>query len=997
MKKIIFSFVVITIFFSGLVYGRSLRRMETLYNEGTELYNRSDFRGAAEKWEKGLEIARKINPENISVFIGNLGVVYANLGDYQKALSCHEESLKIAKKNGNKEGISSSLGNLGFVYWNLCDYQKAISYYKKVLKIHKESENKEGIGYAFINLGLVYDDLGDYYKAISYQKKSLEIAKGIGDKESIGKIFNNLGVTYKRLGNYQKAVSYYEESLQIQKEIGNRNGIAMNFCNLGLVYDALGDYQKAISYSEKALKIQKEIRYKKGIGDSLIAIGVVYQHLGDYQKAISFYEEALKIKREIGNKKGIGMTLGNIGVIYADLGDYQKALSYYKKAAKIKKKIRVPTEAVESNIADIYLEKGEVAKAEKKYLRLGYPISLGRLNLIKKNHNKAVKYFDKALNMSLQGRNVEFLFADYCGLGHGYFGLKNYKKAKEYYQKAIILTEEQREKLGEGKKSKYFVAKVMGFCRTEPYEGMVRSLLALNKNNEAFFYSENLKARILAEAIAKGHSNIVKTLASDLAKEEEDYIIKIRGLRKEMEALYKNNVMDIYYAKEKELEAVKEQQNKFISKLRRLYPEYASIKYPNPIKPSEVNLNKNEVLIEFEVTAEKLYIFLLKDGKIKIRGVKISRRELQELVLKYRNYFEGISTVNNLLSYKPEVGKKLYSLLFGTMMDTIPNDCSIIIVPDEILGILPFEALVTTVPGKEKIGEGEFGPFPLGVKYLGDKFLISYAQSATSLTLLRSLQKGKSTENMTLAVCDPIFSKNDRRTSRITKSNMTEQSVKTMGAIKEWKKMGVAGLKKKGEKKEEITEEDIFPRLEKTQEIAKGIKELFGKKATVLIGEKAKEKKIKKLKFAKYKYITFATHGILDNTVPWIREPALVLTQIGNSKEYDGFLTMSEVMGLKMSAEVVSLTACETGVGKNVSGEGVMGMGRAFQYAGCGNVLMSLWSVAEDATVALSNAFFKNLKEGKVPKEAIQLARNEIRRNGYEHPFYWSAFILISD
>ena len=219
-----------------------------------------------------------------------------------------------------------------------------------------------------------------------------------------------------------------------------------------------------------------------------------------------------------------------------------------------------------------------------------------------------------------------------------------------------------------------------------------------------------------------------------------------------------------------------------------------------------------------------------------------------------------------------------------------------------------------------------------------------------------------------------------------------------MGAIREWKKMGIAGIMEKGEKRRKsIAEEEIFPRLEKTVEIAKGIKKLFGRNSTILIGKKAKEEDIVELDLSNYKYITFATHGILDKTVPYIKEPALVLTQVGNSEEYDGFLTMSEIMGLKMNAEVVALTACETGIGKNIRGEGVMGMGRAFQYAGCGNVLMSLWSVAEDATVSISNAFFKNLKEGEEPKEALRLARAEIRRRGYEHPFYWSAFILFSN
>jgi CHAT domain-containing protein len=181
--------------------------------------------------------------------------------------------------------------------------------------------------------------------------------------------------------------------------------------------------------------------------------------------------------------------------------------------------------------------------------------------------------------------------------------------------------------------------------------------------------------------------------------------------------------------------------------------------------------------------------------------------------------------------------------------------------------------------------------------------------------------------------------------------------------------------------------------------MGEGIKNMFGAKSTVLIGPDAKEEEVIKLPLEKYRYkyryITFGTHGILDNTVPYIKEPALVLSQIGNSEGYDGFLTMSEVMGLKMKSDVVALTACETGVGKNVSGEGVMGMGRAFQYAGAGNVLMSLWSVDESAAVELTKSFLSYLKDGHNAKEALSLARKEIRNNGYEHPFYWSAFILV--
>ena len=335
-------------------------------------------------------------------------------------------------------------------------------------------------------------------------------------------------------------------------------------------------------------------------------------------------------------------------------------------------------------------------------------------------------------------------------------------------------------------------------------------------------------------------------------------------------------------------------------------------------------------------------------------------------------------------------------MLFGDLLASIKEGTNLVIVPDEFLGILPFEALIIDLPKEEKFGEGEFGPFPLGATYLADKYTLSYAQSATSLSLIRTLKKEVVTGNNMLVVADPIFSDTDSRMTQTARLAVAQESINLMGAISDWKQMGVAGIRDRGEERKvsEIADE-LFPRLEKTEVLAGKMKSLFGGKAMVLSGLNAREDKVKNTNFADYGFLTFATHGILDNMVPYIKEPALVLSQVGNPEGVDGFLTMSEVMALKLNAKVVALTACGTGVGKNVSGEGVMGMGRAFQYAGARNVLVSLWSVAETSATELTSTFFKYIKEGKEPKEAIRLARSEIRRKGYEHPFYWASFILF--
>ena len=1044
-KKVIFVFVIVVIFFSTVlvyvsVYGRRCERMETLFNEGMELYNHYNFRGAAQKWEQALEIARsKGNKGAEGLLLRNLGLVYTHLADYPKAIPCYEQALEILRELGDqkkiradltdlgnvyrhlgnyskaisyyeqaleicrdlgdKRGIGIALTNLGNVYSNLSDYPKAISYYEQALEIDREIEDKKGIAAVLTNLGAVYIYLGDYSKALSYHEQALEIRREIGDKKGIGADLGNLGIVYWSLGDYQKAISYHEQALEIHKEIGDKKGIGGELGNLGIVYKDLGDYPKAISYHEQALEIRREIGDKKGIGIALGNLGIVYYYLGDYSKALSYYEQALEIKREIGDKEGISADLINLGVVYSDLSDYPKALSYYEQALKIQREIGVPIRRVGLNLADIWLKKGEIEKAERAYLQLGGPIRLGRLSLVKGNYRKAIEYFDKSLKENLQSRNAILIFVDHVGLGQAYERLKEYGKAKEFYEKAATMAEEQREALAEAEKSRFFVAEIQGFKRIQPYERMVPVLIAMDDFEEAFLYSENLKARVLAEAIARGRSHLEQSLPSGLAEEENTYIRKIRGLRRQMETLYRNKAMDTYYKREKELIAVKEEQKEFIHRLRESHPEYASINYPQPIKPLEVKLAPKEVLIEFEVTDEASYVFMLKNSKLKIREVPISREELQELVGEYRSFFEGtkgIRRTDQLLGYRPEVGQILYRVLFGDLLQSVPKGSSLIIVPDEFLGILPFEALVTGLPPLKMIGEGKYGPFPLEVKYLEDKYLVSYAQSATALTLLRTPKRERVSGERILVIADPIFSDNDARLEGITWAKMSEESLALMGAIADWKKMsGVKERKRLPESTSVVDVGKIFPRLPKTGELAREMGSLFGRRAQVLQGLDAREDQVVESLLSPYRYLLFATHGILDQTVPRIREPALALTQVGNPKGYDGFLTMTEIMGLKLEAEVTALTACQTGVGEHVTGEGVMGMGRAFQFAGSNNVLVSLWSVAEASATQFTSSFFKYLRQGKEPREAMRLARSQIRRQGYEHPFYWAAFILV--
>jgi len=938
------------------------------------------YQKALTYYEKALAISREIGDrDGEGGTLGDIGAVYTRLSQYQKALSYHEKSLAISRGIGDIYGEGASLTSIGDVYRGLGQYQKALTYYEKALAISREIGDRDGEGTDLGDIGLVYWNLGQYQKALSYFKKSLAISREIGDRRSEGTHLGNIGGVYRQLGQYQKALTYFEKSLAIKREIGDRRGEGTDLGNIGVLYHDLGQYQKALTYFEKSLAIEREIGDRNGEGSTLGNIGAVYGQLGQYQKALRYCEKSLAIKREIGDRQSEGTHLGQIGGVYGNLGQYQKALTYFEKSLAIKREIGVPTHVTERNIAHIYLETGNTDRAEEIYEKIGNSIDLGRLCLAKKDFSKALRYFQQSLERNLKSRNANRLFIAYVGLGLSCEGLKDYVKAKDSYVKAMELTEEMRDSLTPRQRTRFFATKKLGFSRLDPYEGLIRVLNQLKEQGSALHYAEYTRARLFAESIASGHEGVTFRLPPSLAAREQDVANQIAALYNQRQKAYSKNRMEAYENIDKLINAKKHEQRRIISEIRADYPEYASIKYPQPFKASEIPLKENEYLIEYEVTATAVFTWLIHDGKIvKSDTIPIGRKNLADLVREYRTYFE-VRRKPDLTRFDPRIGRGLYTLLLKDTLDPVPKNGHIIIVPDEILGILPFEALVTEMPKRYQMADGDKGPFPLGVRYVGDDRNISYYQSATSLAMTRSLRKKTNASKPMLVVADPVFEVADARLQGKTYlAKTTNYQMNLMRAVEE-----EGGFS--------------FPRLKETSVLAKRLDKIFNNKVDVLEGMSASYANLKRHELNNYKYLVFATHGILDNRVPGIREPALVLTQVGNPEDEDGFLTMSEVMDLRLNAECCALTACETGLGRNITGEGVMGLGRAFQYAGSKSVLVSLWSVAEQSTTKLAERFFYYLKIGKKNQEALKLARADIRREGYEHPYYWAPFILIGE
>ena len=323
----------------------------------------------------------------------------------------------------------------------------------------------------------------------------------------------------------------------------------------------------------------------------------------------------------------------------------------------------------------------------------------------------------------------------------------------------------------------------------------------------------------------------------------------------------------------------------------------------------------------------------------------------------------------------------------GDALEGLSADTRLIIVPDGLLGTLPFEALVMRV-GKN-IADSE---------YVGDRYTISYAQSATVLALTRKLKPSQATCPL-FALGDPFYSAKDPRYLAYKAGNsqpmllasaqdFSQSAVRALATRREWGKTGADDTE---------GEEIVYVPLAETRDEVLTIAKQFNtppEPPDVLLNIAANETTFRQSPLKNYRFLHFATHADLPGKVQGINEPFILLGQVENAEEDDGFLRMTEVLDLRLDAELVTLSACLTGRGEVMDGEGVVNFARAFQYAGARNIVVSLWEVASDPAVEFMQTFYGYAKQPGVCKaDALRRTRQELKAK-YPNPYYWAVFII---
>ncbi|MDA8124419.1 MAG: CHAT domain-containing protein, partial [Deltaproteobacteria bacterium] len=840
-------------------------------------------------------------------------------------------------------------------------------------------------------LGRAYMRLGQYDDAFSALEQGIQIATENNLPQHRAMALITMGDYQAQVLEYDRALVNYKEALELSYRLKLDNEISLALNNIAALYRSLSKYDKALEHYDQSLKIARRLDQAPMIASTTNNIGNVYASLGQYDKALAFYRESLETDRRLQREHKVAMTLANIGTTYSELGQYEQALTYLNESYRMSRKLGLDPSGTLNDIGTIYLQQKQYREAEALFREIKSNSGLVYLYLRTGRYDEALRLLQ---DMEPRWNQSSLAFLQYYTLrGQALQGGGRLGEASLDLLKAVSIAEETRRAAN---LKELFFAGGNFIKHVTPYRTLVAVLSELALAGKplppefkpygadaaacAFHFSELVRARTLLEAMAGSARQYQDAKISPELREKEDVLqSQLSLLDSKWEEAFQTG-KEVFEKLAQKKEALRKEQALLESQIASRYPAYAALKYPKPVALPNLPLKPNEVLIEYALGDLESYAYIIRKNSIRVQKLNVAGPALEERI---KAFMEPLNSGREK-DFSSQEAKELYDILFARAAKEIKAGEKLILVPDGLLGLLPFEALIA-----------KRGATPKATVYLGDQWVTSYYQSATALALTRQAKSSGAARTL-FALGNPVYTDRDPRYGAFKAAKPYE---KPLGKnLSEYAYRGVTVVPQAAPagQKEETWEEVVFPALPETEEEVLQIARILGAKATapdVLLNMTASETGLRSAPLGSYRYLHFATHADMPGKVKGIKEPFIILGQVENRGSDDGFLTMSEVLALSLDADLVVLSACSTGKGKLIAGEGVASFARAFHHAGARSVVVSLWEVASEPAVEYMKKFYGYLKAGKSKGEALRLARNEMKAK-YPNPLYWSVFIL---
>ncbi|MCC5629840.1 CHAT domain-containing protein [Nostoc sphaeroides CHAB 2801] len=955
----------------------------TLNNIGSVYKDLGEKQEALKYYNQALPIRRAVEDRGgEATTLNNIGSVYHSLGEKQEALKYYNQALPIYRAVSDRGGEATTLHNIGSVYHSLGEKQEALKYYNQALPIRRAVEDREGEATTLNNIGGVYSDLGEKQEALKYYNQALPIRRAVEDRGGEATTLNNIGGVYSDLGEKQEALKYYNQALPIFRAVSDRGGEAKTLNNIGLVYDDLGEKQKALKYYNQALPIYRVVEDRGGEATTLSNIGLVYNDLGEKQEALKYYNQALPIFRAVEDRGGEANTLNNIGAVYSDLGEKQEALKYYNQALPIYRAVgdKRGKAAILNNIGAVYSDLGEKQEA-LKYFNQALPI-------IRAVGNRE----GEAATLS----NMAVLEREYRA---------NLQQAQTHIQAVIEIVEDLRTKIDSQELRTSFFATVQSY-----YKFYIDLLMQLHKKDPSKGYdalalhiSERSRARGLVELLTQANVDIRKDIDPKLLAQERRLTLLLDARDKQLSELLskKESPAQLVATTKQQIQDLLKQQQDLKTNIRANNFEYAALKYPQPLTLPQIQqqLDQDSLLLQYSLGEERSYLWVVTPNSLKsyelANSEKINKAAKNLNQLLKRPLIAGASPEEQAqaVTDTTKAAQELSQLIVAPVAGQLGQK-RLVIVPDGILHQIPFAVLSDLTPQPPQ-GKGEQdqlklpSPLPKGVggEVNYQPLLVNHEiinlPSVTSLATQRQQLKGRKMAPKTIAVlADPVFSANDKRvTEKATKTySSTDIELERSALERSLKNINRSGL----------------DRLPGTRQEAEAVLKMVSPSESFQAFDfDANYNFATSKQLNQYRLLLFATHGIFDDINP---ELSGIVTSLVDKqgKAQKGFLRLNDIFNLDLPAELIVLSACESGVGQEVKGEGLVGLTRGLMYAGSPRVIVSLWKVNDQATSLLMQELYKQiLQQDKSPAVALREAQLKLwQQKDWQNPRYWAAFSL---
>jgi CHAT domain-containing protein len=785
-----------------------------------------------------------------------------------------------------------------------------------------------------------------------HMQQALELARKIGTDSALARAENVRGQYQNNTRTGDRGVSALLYAAQLAQRGGEpaRQSLAAIYHNLAGSYQDLEDWERTAYYAQRAF----ELNPNRTLSDEFnyhISRGIAFFELYERDPAEKEYLKALELSTATKRPRDRALALSELAFTYWTFDkDTARPLAYYTESIEYARLAKVPSLEANSfaNRGNVYRDSGDLARAEADY-REGIRLldannlsnntffiwkNIGQVMRLRGQTQEAIALLKKLIDERFGVASPRHQWQAHMEIASAYATLGDRASAARHFEAMIGVLEEQRK------------SSILDGFRTgtfthalslyDPYDRYIRFLIEGGESGavDALAVAERARARGFLEALASVRSVVAAKLPAALFEEES----RVNRAISEAQLRLRSTTLD-RPQREAALAALataEDARERFILKMRVEQPNLAEARYPSMLKPSEIqaSLRPGETALAFFLSEPNSLRWMVRRDAITVDKIA-GRAVIEREAGRLRELLRGLSPEKDLR----DASSRLSSTLFSGV--DVTGDSPLTLIPHGVLHYIPFEVL------------------PAGDRLIVERHAVSYAPSLNALVQLRRSPASASAFRV-LAVGDPALAPPARR---------------------------------EAERAGDIENLALLEPLTYAAQELQAIGRTFPDRTRILSGAGARETDLRSPLTSRFPVIHFATHGLVSDVQPK-RSGLLMAPEQGE----DGLLQVSEIYALGLKANLIVLSACQTALGKEITGEGLIGLSRAFFYAGARSVVATLWNLNDRFAAEFVERFYRELNTGISAEEALRRAKAAyVNDPKYSHPFYWSSLVLLGD